>query len=153
MTKCAELVGGLEEFGLKPLAPYAWLSQTSSDGVDSFANGSPKPTRAQPCAGALDREHSHFFDQSGHFGSLDWLGGQVDDGAYQVLDGTTLRISGVRFRYAIQNGETLSLTPILSRAQKRQALANPEDYSDAGWAVSVAYPGQTWTRVPCQSWC
>jgi hypothetical protein len=153
ITSCPELVAGLKQSGLAPLAPYAWLGQTSSNGVDSFANGSPRPSKAHPCAGALIRKHSHFFDQSGKFGSLDWLGGQVDDGKYQIVDSTTLRIGAVDFRYSIKNGNRLTLSPVLNQALKRQALADPQKFSDAGWAVSVAYPGQTWTRVACQGWC
>ena len=62
---CQELVSGLDKAGLAPLTPYVWLGQTSSTGLSSFASGSPKPTKAHPCTGALNREHSHFFSQSG----------------------------------------------------------------------------------------
>ena len=79
---CQELVSELDKAGLAPLAPYVWLGQTSSTGLSSYAAGSPKPTKAHPCTGALNRAHSHFFSQSGQFGSLDWLGGQVDNGPY-----------------------------------------------------------------------
>ena len=74
VTTCQELVGELDKAGLGPLAPYAWSGQTSSTGLSSFAPGNPKPTQAHPCTGALSREHSHFFSQSGQFGSLDWAG-------------------------------------------------------------------------------
>ena len=33
------------------------------------------------------------------------------------------------------------------------ALANPFEFTDAGWSVSVAYPGETWKRVDCSGWC
>ena len=152
-TSCPELVKDLEQFGLGPLAPYAWLGQTSSTGQGSYAAGSPKPTRANPCKGALTRRHAHFFNQSGQFGSLDWLDGQVDDGSYRIVNANTLRIGHVAFHYSIKGGDTLSLAPVLSQSMIRQALAQPQKFSDAGWAVSVAYPGQTWKRVPCESWC
>jgi hypothetical protein len=32
-------------------------------------------------------------------------------------------------------------------------LADPKEFSAAGWAVSVAYAGHPWKHVPCQSWC
>jgi hypothetical protein len=153
VTSCPELVDDLRRFGLAPLAPYAWLSQTSSTGQGSFAAGSPKPTIANPCTGALTRKHSHFFNQAGQFGSLDWLGGQVDDGSYRIVNGSTLRIGQVTFHYSIRNGDTLSLSPVLSQSMIRDALADPQEFSDAGWAVSVAYPDQTWKRVPCERWC
>jgi hypothetical protein len=36
---------------------------------------------------------------------------------------------------------------------KEQALANPLQFTDAGWAVAVAYPGEEWKRVSCADWC
>src|SRR5262249_22848735 len=114
--------------------------------------------------GARDREHSHFFDASGRFGSLDWLGGQVDDATYQIVDGNellrgravraaTLTIGQVTFHYRIIDGDTLMLAPVLTDAMIREARAQAADFSLAGWAVSVAYAGYTWHRVPCDGWC
>ena len=152
---CQELVSELGKAGLAPLAPYAWLQQTSSSDQSSFAPGSPKPTSAHPCTGALPRVHSHFFNPSGQFGSLDWLGGQVDEDPYRIVNDTTVRIGspGVAFHYRILHGDTLMLAPVLTRAMVRKALADPKEFSAAGWAVSMAYPGHPWKRVPCQSWC
>ena len=155
MTTCQELVGNLRKAGLALLAPYAWLGQTSSTGESSFAPGSPEPTLGHPCTGALARTHSHFFDESGQFGSLDWLGGRVDDGSYQIRN--TFSIDSVAFHYRIVNGDTLTLSPVLTKAMVRQARGarrgNPVEFSAAGWAVSVAYAGYTWKRVPCEVWC
>jgi hypothetical protein len=153
VVTCQELVSNLQKAGLGPLAPYAWLGQTSSTGQSSFAPGSPKPTSAHPCTGALRRKHSHFFDHSGQFGSLDWLGGQVDNDSYRIINGNTFRIGSVAFHYRILHGQTLMLSPVLTKAMVRRALAHPQKFSAAGWAVSVAYAGDTWKRVPCQSWC
>jgi hypothetical protein len=50
-------------------------------------------------------------------------------------------------------GDTLLLAPVLTKAMVRKALADPKEFSAAGWAVSMAYPGHPWKRVPCQSWC
>ena len=61
--------------------------------------------------------------------------------------------AGVTFHYRILHGNTLMLTPVLTKAMLRQALADPQKFSAAGWAVSVAYAGYTWKRVRCQSWC
>lgn len=152
VVTCQELTSELVKAGLRPLAAYAWLGQTSSTGQSSFEPGSPKPTAAHPCVGALPREHSHFFTASGTFGSLDWLGDPVDDGTY-VLKGDTVQIGQVTFRYRVVDHDTLVLTPVLTKAMVRQALTDPKEYSDAGWAVSVAYASHSWKRVPCEGWC
>jgi len=152
---CQELVNELDKAGLAPLAPYVWLGQTSSTGLSSYAAGSPKPTKAHPCTGALKRAHSHFFSQSGQFGSLDWLGGQVDNGPYRIINNNTVYIgsppTGATFHYRIVHGDTLTLSPVLTKAMLRKALAHPQKFSAALWAVSVAYAGHTWKRVPCQN--
>jgi hypothetical protein len=152
-TKCPELAGNLEQAGLGALAPYAWLGQTSSTGQSSFKPGSPTPTRAHPCTGAIDRVHSHFFDGDGNFGSLDWKGDQVDENPYTIVDGHTMKIGDTTFHYRISDGgNTLALSPVLTKVMIDEALANPKDNA-AGWAVSVAYRGYTWQRAPCEGWC
>lgn len=115
--------------------------------------GSPTPTEAHPCTGALPRKHSHFFAPSGLFGSLDWLGGQVDDGAYSLEGHSAVKIGGVTFHYRVMDHNTLFLTPVLTKTMIHQALAQPNQFSDAGWAVSVAYAGHPWKRAACQGWC
>ena len=157
VVTCRELVSELDKADLAPLAPNAWSGQTSSTGLSSFAPGSPKPTKAHPCTGALSREHSHFFSQSGQFGSLDWLGGQVDNGPYRIINDNTVYIGSppiaAAFHFRILHGDTLMLSPVLTTAMLRQALTHPDKFSAAFWAVSVAYAGYTWKRVPCQNWC
>jgi hypothetical protein len=154
---CQELVSELDGAGLRAIAQYAWSGQTSSTGEGSYAKGSPKPTEAHPCTGALPRQHSHFFNQSGQFGSLDWLGGQVDDAPYRIVNSNIVDIGSppieVTFHYRLLRANRLMLTPILTKAMIHQALADPKKFSAASWAVSVAYAGQSWQRVPCQSWC
>jgi hypothetical protein len=151
---CQELVADLERAGLRALAPSVWLGQTSSTGQSSFKAGSPAPTEAHPCTGAIDRVHSHFFDANGRFGSLDWEGGQVDDGAYTIVDDHTMKIGDTSFHYRITgDGNTLALSPVLTKPMIDEALAKPKEFSEAGWAVSVAYRGHTWRRVPCGGWC
>jgi len=155
VVTCQELVDELDKAGLGPLTPYAWLGATSSTGESSYAAGSPKPTLSHPCIGAIDRQHSHFFTQGGQFGSLDWNGGQVDDGTYQIIDDHTVLIGDgpVTFHYAIQGGQTLALTPVLTKEMVRQALVDPKNFSPALWALSVAYPDYSWVRAPCSGWC
>jgi hypothetical protein len=43
----------------------------------------------------------------------------------------------------------LSLSPVITPAMKKKALAQPLEFSDAGWSVAVSYPGQFWKRVDC----
>jgi hypothetical protein len=146
---CKDLVGDLKRAGLGAMVAQAWVGQTSSTGESSFKPGSPKPTRAHPCRGAIARKHSHFFTASGQFRSLDWHGGQVDDGAYRVVNRRTVKINNVSFHFAVRNGNALSLAPVLTRAMIRRALANPTGFTPAFWAVTVASAGHTWKRVPC----
>lgn len=154
-TTCQELVAALKKAGLGALAPYAWRDQTSASGQGSFKPGSPKPTKAHPCRGAIPRLHSHFFNRQGQFGSLDWLGGQVDNGPYKIINDRTVHIGNgpVNHRFRILNGNKLMLTPLLTKAMVRQAVAHPARFSSAFWGVAVAYPGHTWKRVPCNRWC
>lgn len=149
VTTCRVLVGDLRRAGLGATVAQAWLGQTSATGQSSFKPGSPRPTLAHPCRGAIARKHSHFFTASGQFGSLDWQGGQVDDGSYRIVNPTTMKINGVSFHFAVEHGSTLSLVPVLTKAMIRRANAHPRGFTPAFWAVTVAYPGQTWTRVPC----
>lgn len=151
LNTCQELVADLKRAGLGATVAQAWVGQTSSTGESSFKPGSPKPTLAHPCSGAIPRKHSHFFSTSGRFGSLDWNGGQVDDGPYRIVNTHTVEIgmAHVRFRFTIRGGRTLSLSPILTQAMVRQANAHPPQFSPAFWAVTVAYAGHAWKRVPC----
>jgi hypothetical protein len=148
VNSCSQLVASLKRAGLGATVAQAWLGQTSSTGESSFKPGSPKPTRARPCTGAIARTHSHCFTGSGLFGSLDWHGGQVDDGSYRIVNATTVNIGGVLFRFSVK-GTRLSLAPLLTRTMIRRAIAHPAAFSPAFWAVTVAYPGNTWNRVPC----
>jgi hypothetical protein len=153
VISCPELVHALRKAGLGALATTAWTGETSSTGESSYAPGSPSPTRSQPCRGAIPRRHSHFFTESGAFGSLDWTGHPVDDGTYRIIDSHSMRIGSVTFRYSISGGNKLSLAPVITAAMRRKALADPTKFSDAGWAVSVAFAGHAWKRVKCAGWC
>jgi hypothetical protein len=152
VVTCDELVAELSKAHLRPLATQAWSGQTSSHGQSSYRPGSPKPTPTHPCNGAIARTHSHFFNSSHTFGSLDWQGGQVDDGTYTATSKNVV-IGKVTFNYRIVDGKTLYLTPVLTPAMIQQARSHPDNFSDAGWAVSVADAGHPWKRVPCDGWC
>jgi hypothetical protein len=85
--------------------------------------------------------------------ALDWLGGQVDDNRYQIVNDHGVRIGDVTFRYSMASGgQRLMLAPELTSAMITEALADPSQFTSARWAVSVAYAGSTWMRVDCQQW-
>jgi hypothetical protein len=137
-TTCAELVEALERAGLDKLAPEAVAG-------NGFVPGVTTPEQladpARPCRGAVPRRHSHFFAQSGQFGSRDWNGEQVDDGTYVVNDGGTLVISkefpDVTFHYEIRDG-TITFHPVIADGCLTFRCM---------WSVAVAYPGKKWKRV------
>jgi hypothetical protein len=69
-------------------------------------------------------------------------GDQVDDGTYVVTNDGTFVVSkefpDVTFNYTIE-GDTISFDPVIPDC-------SPECF-EAPWSVSVAYPGETWTRA------
>jgi hypothetical protein len=142
---CHQLVGALEDAGLGALAP----SQVG----DYFPNERPAELAAKEdvCSGARPQRHYHFFTADGAFGSIDRFGQQVDDGPWTV-EGDLLGIHEGAWRFEIEKTQ-LSLEPIISEEQIEQGLADPLEWSPAGWIVAVAYPGTTWRRVPCGGWC
>jgi hypothetical protein len=150
VNKCSELVAALEDAGLGDVA--------SSFVGDFFPEFAPEElaTKEDLCEGAEPIVHYHFFDAAGQFGSLDENQDQVDGGMYEIIDDGHFRIDNGDFEvvYAYEvDGDTLALTPEISEEMIVEALANPSDFTAAGWSVSVSYPGQEWSRVPCESWC
>jgi hypothetical protein len=148
--ECDELVDALEEAGLRAVAAAIVAG-------DFFPDMSAAEVAAKDdlCDGASAMVHSHFFDTSGRFGSLDENENQVDEGRYEVIDSRTIRIggsSGVAFNFAIED-DTLMLSPVLTRAMLGEALTSSSEIKDAVRAIAVAYPGEEWKRVPCKTWC
>ena len=76
------------------------------------------------------------------FGSLDWRGQPVDDGTYRLIGTRTVVISKefpkVTFHYRIR-GRTITFAPVIPKGCSTFRCA---------WAISMAYPGKTWLRVP-----
>jgi len=147
VTTCQELVNALTKAGLRKTAPAILAG-------NGFVPGTPKQLAAKAaiCKGAVPRRHSHFFTAAGQFGSVDYNGQQVDDGSYRILDARTVRINEGKFHFRI-TGRELRLEPVISAAARRKALAQPLQFSTAGWQVAVAFPGHAWKRVPCAQWC
>jgi hypothetical protein len=148
---CSELLNAFEEAGLRKLAPALIAEEYYPD-----TSAAELARKNDPCEGAkAPFVHSHFFDASGRFGSLDENENQVDEGQYEIIDSQTIRIGGeqgVKFNYDIE-GDTLMLSPVVTGPMVAEALANPLQVTDAGRAIAVAYPGQTWNRVSCKAWC
>ena len=149
-NKCAELVEALDDAGLGALGPAM---------VGDYFPGTPSKQLAKKndlCAGAKPIVHYHFFDEGGRFGSLDGQEEQVDDGTYRLVGDRSAVISkefgDVKFEYEVK-GDKLALSPGVTPAMEKLALAQPLEFSAAGWATSVSYPGHEWTRVACDAWC
>ena len=138
-TRCEELVSALTEAGLEQ-----WIVEFVAG--NGFIPGVRSPDQivdpADPCDGAVPREHSHFFAEDGRFGSLDWNGEPVDDGMYEVVTESTFVISkefpDVTFDYET-DGDTIRFEPEIPECAP--------DCFEAAWIVSVAYPGEEWHRV------
>lgn len=139
VTRCEEMVSALKQAGLDQWVVEFVAGNSFIPGVTS---GDQIADPAQPCEGAVPREHSHFFTAGGEFGSLDWNGEQVDDGTYEIVDDHTFVVSkefpDVTFNYTIQD-DTISFDPLIPDCA-------PECF-EAAWSVVVAYPGETWERV------
>jgi hypothetical protein len=149
-NQCPELVEAFEQAGLAELAP-AFVG-------DFFPDSNPEELAQKDdlCEGADSIVHSHFFTDDGEFGSLTEELEQVDDGSYEITDEGTFVISkefpDVTFHYEIER-DSLMLTPVLSDALKEEALAHPLEFTAAGWALTMSYPGEAWKRVECSGWC
>ena len=151
LRTCDGMVKALGEAGLRKLAP--------SVVGDYFPDQNPKQLarKADVCEGAEPQQHSHFFTDDAQFGSLDQNDEQVDDAPYHVVDEGILRLSAEfgeeSYRYRIAGSNKLTLEPVIPTRAKREALANPLEFSPAGHMAAVAYAGHTWTRADCAGWC
>jgi len=146
---CQGMVEALDQAGLREIAP--------SVVGDYFPGKKPQQLarKAEVCQGAKPQQHSHFFTEDGQFGSLDQHAEQVDDAPYRVVDDRTLRLgpNGEQtYRYRVA-GDELTLEPLIPSRTKREALANPLEFSPAGHMAAVAYTGHPWKRVDCDGWC
>jgi hypothetical protein len=80
---CAELLTAFEAAGLAQ-SHIGWAQ-------GNFYSGEKGPTTGDPCAGAEGPlEHSHWFTETGEFGSHDQARQQVDYGDYTLVDSDTL---------------------------------------------------------------
>jgi len=125
---------GLDEFALEAVYGNELIpGVTTPEGLKDPAN---------PCDGAVDRQHSHFFTAGGEFGSREFHGQQVDQGTYSLEGDDVVVINGARFKYEI-DGDSLSLEP---EPVDISACTTRECRFGATWVLMVALPGAIWTR-------
>jgi hypothetical protein len=149
--RCSGLVHAFEKAHLRRLAP-GWVASDYFGGVP----GQELLSKEHICSGAEPQRHSHFFTRDGHFGSVNQHNQQVDSGRYRIINAHTFRIIDARFHYDVArlfDRKILTLKPVITKRMRRQALADPFEFSIAGWEVAVAYTGSVWKRVRCGKWC
>jgi hypothetical protein len=152
--ECQQVEGALAAAGLRAAAAPIL--------ADFFPDATPEQLAKKKdiCEGAPPPvEHSHFFTADGLFGSLDQDQRQVDDGTYlatvsdlYICDSSVPRCTSAEasghFSYVISSDQ-LSLTSVITSAEKSAARSSPLEFNDAGWMVSVAYAGHPWKRTEC----
>ena len=131
----------------------AGLIETQSIWIIGNWVGDPEDVEADPndlCADARPaEEHSHFFTESGQFGSLDAAGDQVDSGDYAVVDGDTLSFAShstefgydgdILVDYAVSGDSATFTVDVPSDCDSRCLEAH-------AWAISAFFGPTPWTR-------
>jgi hypothetical protein len=150
VTTCDEALQAFRRAGLEESVIEEQVLPGLADPSNGWLPGGEIADPTHPCEGAVPREHSHFWTESGTFGSYDWNGNQVDEGTYEIIDDDTLVMPygfeqgppiQVEFRYEIR-GDTLALNPVIP-----SGCSTAHCLEAALWSVSVAYAGETWERV------
>jgi hypothetical protein len=139
-NSCKAFVAALKKAG---------LAGQMAKSLDGWVPDAKHLDPANPCAGAFDVIHSHFFTADGQFGSHDDHGQQVDDGDYAVTADSTLTFpsharefgAAVVVRFRVSPEDKLSFVVDVPKT-----CTGP--CADAhAWALSAFYPG-AFTRVP-----
>lgn len=134
VNDCDTFVRTLEDAGLIALAPDVLVGGGYFTGVNQI-------DEADLCKGATEVEHSHFFTDSGGFGSNDETGAQVDDGDYKIIDAQTLTFPShaqefsddITVHYLVE-GDTLTFDVVVPDPCTGNCPAA------TGWAISAFYP-------------
>ena len=135
---CERIVGVLRDAGMEGQI----LSNIVDNGLlPGVTDVTQVADPANPCVGAFDKEHSHFFTEAGLFGSLDFDGQQVDDGNWSLVDADTISINGTPFDFEVV-GDELHLRPVDVGA----CPVNSTTWCLEAWKLMVAMPGMAWTR-------
>jgi hypothetical protein len=137
---CEKIVAMLTGAGLDEFLVDAVYGNELVPGVDPSTTELKDP--AEPCDGAVERQHAHFFIADGRFGSRDFNGDTVDSGTYTLEGENGIVINGSRFTYAI-DGDELSLEP---EPVDISACTTPQCRFEATWVLMVALPGTTWKK-------
>jgi hypothetical protein len=140
VNSCESFVRAFRQAGLQKLAPE-WLAG------GGYFKRAAEIDEQNPCRGATEVEHSHFFTKDGRFGSNDQNGEQVDDGDYNAVNDTTLAFPShekefgreITVRYRIE-GDTLNFAVVVPDPCTRSCRIA------TAWAISAFYPGP-FTRV------
>lgn len=103
-----------------PLVGRWEQTRECEDLVRAFEAAALESIAPPSCKGKHPQVHAHFFTESGQFGSLGKNAQQ--DGTYKIIDGHTFRIGDSTFRYTITGNDTLTLEPVSTREQRREAL-------------------------------
>ena len=133
---CERIVAMLRDAGLEE-----FVAEQVYEFVPDVANPEELDP-SQPCEGAVQRAHSHFFTADGRFGSKDFHGQQVDDGTYRLEGDDVVIIGDQRFRYSI-DGDELTLEP---PTVDISGCTTRECRFTATWVLMVAMPGTPWKR-------
>ena len=137
LKSCEATIAGLHESGLEEFSPVVLeMEETISDARDFDPD--------DPCANAVHPfEHSHTFWPDGKFNSYDESGNEVDSGTYTLVgdENLTMGEPPITFLFTVE-GETLQLD-----VEVPQDCTSDECQGTLAWAISVADPGQSWTRV------
>jgi hypothetical protein len=134
VNDCDMFVRTMKKAGLIDLAPK-WLV-----GGGYFTNVN-QIDRADLCKGANEVKHSHFFTDSGMFGSYDETGTQVDDGDYKILGPGTLTFPSheqdfgydIAVHYRVE-GDALTFAVVVPHPCTGNCPVA------TAWAISAFYP-------------
>jgi hypothetical protein len=131
----------------------AGLSELQLDWVTgNWVPEGTEPDPADPCKGSRPpEEHSHFFTDTGEFGSSDAHGAQVDDGDYVLVDDDTLSFPSHAAEFGF-DGEVLVDFAIAGDSAVFEVKL-PSECADGcaiayAWALSAFFGADPWARVP-----
>lgn len=134
---CEEMRSAFEAAGLAE-SHTGWLQ-------GNFYGGEEGPAQGDPCAGAQGPlEHSHWFTETGGFGSQDEAGEDVDGGDYALVDADTLSFPSHSAEFGYAGDILVDFTVDGGVATFRVDLPDPCDAPcrDAhAWALSAFASG------------